>query len=116
MKESVTLWVVCRRKGCERLSTARSKREQRRRKYCSRRCAAIVNKNIGKTTAARRAEILAKSIHTRKQQVLNRIAGLTPLEAFRLGYKLALKSKAKQLRAIVEEIRAARAAGKGRAA
>jgi hypothetical protein len=50
-------------------------------------------------TSAPRAERASTSPARRRQQrLLARVAGLTPLEAFRTGYTVGLQSKLRQIR------------------
>jgi hypothetical protein len=94
VKRTLPLRILCQRQGCENVLDVRCPAEQRRRKYCSRRCANLVNRNI--LRAWRKG--VDGSVRKRQRQVLARVAGLTPLEAFRLGYKRGLYSKLRQVK------------------
>jgi hypothetical protein len=88
-------FIICQRPGCEVVKAVARPCEQREQRYCSRRCANLVNRNILK---ADRRVGLAKSIRTRKRRVLERVRGLDAVAAFRLGYKYGLYSKNYQIR------------------
>lgn len=87
-------YVLCQRPGCGGYAVVRKPSEQGKRKYCSRRCANIVNYNItpeecgqGGTRRAARS----------RARLVTLLTGLTVLEAFRLGYTRGLQSKTRQL-------------------
>lgn len=88
------LFSCCARRSCGRVFGVRRPVEQRRRKYCSRRCAALVNQNI--TGAGSKGGLQAARV--RRRRVLDRLDGLTVLQAFRLGYVRGLESKTRQIR------------------
>lgn len=94
VKRTVPLFITCQREGCENIREVRCPRYQREQKYCSRRCAALVSKNIlhaepgkGGREAGRR----------RQRALLERVKNLTPVEAFRVGYVRGLQSKRRQM-------------------
>ena len=105
------LFVTCQRPGCGGIRSVRHPREQRRGKYCSRFCAAMMNQNLMKRPETRRNGLLA-GIQSKKRKMREKVQGLTPLEAFQLGYETGMRSKVRYLKRLVREIRAA----KGRAA
>lgn len=93
-KRTVPLYIECKRPGCGRLREVRCPAHQARGGYCSQRCNALVNQNIRKAGL----KGVWGSAHQRKRRVLARIDGLTPLEAFKLGYRSGLRSKSYQIR------------------
>lgn len=120
---TVPLYITCAREGCGAVREVRNPYDQRHAKYCSRRCASLVNRNIRQ---ARQPWL--KSVAARQRRVLERVRALlrsagveaatdvlerAALAIFREGYRRGLSSKHRQIRRLVDEIRAAR---KGRAA
>lgn len=93
-KRTTPLYIECQRPGCGRLRSVRSPYLQRQRRYCSQRCNGLAHANVRKGAALGAARAAAK----RKREVVQRIVGLTPLEAFREGYKVGLRSKCSQIR------------------
>lgn len=91
-RRTVPLFIVCQR--CGAIKPVPLPSVQRTQRYCSRRCAASVTQNIRK---AGRIGI-ERSVAKRRRHVLTRVAGLTPVQAFRLGYVRGLQSKLRQIR------------------
>lgn len=95
-RRAVPLFIVCQRPECGRLKQVRWACEQRTKRFCSPACANKVTKNT------RRGELwktgVPASVVARKRKLLARVAGLTPPEAFKVGYKLGLYSKLRQVR------------------
>lgn len=100
-RRTVPLYVTCQRPGCEGIRQVSRPHLQRSGKYCSRRCAAIVAKNIAKTDKVAAAR---KSAQSRRAKILQRLTGMTPYEAFKLGYTRGLQSKWRSLRRDYEVI------------
>lgn len=106
-------YVSCRRPGCDQIRKAWRVADHQRGKYCSRRCAALVNRNGLKRGVDHLAAMRAKGMATKRRKMAAKIAQCSTLrEAFSMGYKLGLRSKCRHLHRLVREIRAA----KGRAA
>lgn len=89
------LHILCARPGCEGALRVRTPSEQRRHRFCSRRCAALVTQNIRRAQPGKGGRTSGRR---RQQASLARVAGLTPLQAFRLGYVRGLQSKLRQIR------------------
>lgn len=94
VKSRVPLFIQCKRPGCEGVKQVRRVCDQRKVKYCSQRCIAIVTQNIRR--AGRKG--IEASVRQRQRKVLLRVKGLSPIAAFRLGYVRGLQSKLRQIR------------------
>jgi hypothetical protein len=94
VRRTVPLFITCQRPGCGCIRFVRRPSEQLTEKYCSRRCSNIVNKNV--RHAAKLG--LRRSIQARRQKAIARIRGLSPRQAFLVGYKAGLSSKLYQIR------------------
>lgn len=90
------LFIVCQRAGCGKLREVRRPCEQQHEKYCSRRCAAFVTKNCARPGVGRLGGL--ECARRARRALVKRLDGLTPLEAFRLGYDRGLQSKHRQIR------------------
>ncbi len=90
MSRRIPRFVVCVRCGTRK----ELRRPSDQRTYCSHRCAGLVLQNIRQAQAAG----VAISARNRKRRLLERVEGLTPLAAFRLGYLTGLQSKHRQIR------------------
>jgi hypothetical protein len=86
-------YFVCQRKACGKVKRI-PKNEQRRRKFCSHRCAALEHRTI----AGQGAKGGRISAQRRRQRILKQIAGLSRLEVFHKAYRIGLNSKCHQLR------------------
>ena len=82
---------LCDRRGCGGFRAIRRPFELRQTGYCSRRCAALVNKNWrhADASAAGRQSALVRRRHTRV--LIDACA--TKLEAFQLGYHRGLEAQ-----------------------
>ena len=86
---------VCANPRCERVVEVSKPYEQKRRKFCSQRCNAIVNRNILRASHALGG---LRSGQTRRARFLARLEPMTDkVEIFRYGYKCGLQSKTRQL-------------------
>lgn len=94
MKRTTPLFIQCQRPGCEGIKQVRCPSDQRKYRYCSQRCIALMTQNIKR--AGRKG--VERSASARRRRVLERVKGLSPLEAFRLGYDRGLQSKLTQIR------------------
>lgn len=90
------LYITCRRHGCGGKARVPNRWHQRNRRYCSKRCATLANEPIMRLVRQKGGFAAGK---VRRQAVIARVQGLTPLEAFRLGYMRGLHSKHRQLKA-----------------
>jgi hypothetical protein len=93
-KQTTPLFIVCKRTECRQLREVNRPYLQRRGGYCSRRCAAIVNQNISNAECGKGG---LESGRRRQAAVVARVAGLSPIDAFRLGYVRGLQSKLRQI-------------------
>ncbi len=76
----------CKRRGCGKRRDVAHPKPLERPGYCSHRCAALDQRlGVNRASAMRR-------------QLMARLDGLTPLQAFRLGYVRGLESKCRQIR------------------
>ena len=89
-------YITCQRPGCGQIREVNRPCEQRTRKFCSKRCANLVVCNVTRNGNHRLG--VEKSVATRKRKVLARVEGLSPLQAFKLGYKCGIESKCRQIR------------------
>lgn len=94
VKRTIPLYMTCQRPECEAIKQVRTPFEQRTRKYCSQRCNGLANANIRR--AGRKG--VDESARRRKRRLLERVQGMTPMDAFRAGYKAGLRSKIHQIR------------------
>lgn len=92
------LTITCQNPRCGKEKVVKSRFEQRRQKYCSARCRAVMCMHSRPFTKAERALASSRSIATRQRKVRERLAGLTVEQAFRLGYQLGVKSKLRYIR------------------
>ena len=91
-KLRIPLFITCQNPRCGKLKQVRKPCEQHKTQYCSRSCASVMNASkehcrAGGLERARRARL----------KIRQRVDGLAPIEAFRLGYTLGLRSKTRQL-------------------
>lgn len=91
------LYILCQRPGCEQYVAVTKVSRQQTRKYCSQRCANLVNRNGTRNLAACRRGGLERARRARLR-VAEMLKGKTLLEAFRIGYDRGLHSKHRQLR------------------
>lgn len=86
------LFVLCQRKGCGNYRPVRWPYQQRRIKYCSRRCGALAH-GLGRSgyeyllTHEQRMRGVHKSNQVRHARALQRFAALTKAEVYRLAYR-----------------------------
>lgn len=92
--ERAPLFIVCQNPACAQLRQVNKPSIQRRQRYCGRRCAAIMHNNV--TTESARKGGLERGRRLRAR-IRQSVETMTPLEAFRYGYTLGLKSKTRQL-------------------
>jgi hypothetical protein len=80
------LWIECTRPGCRQLRQVRNRHEQKTRRFCSKRCAAIVRCNVqrGSHVESGRRGGLASGVR-RRAALLQKLATLSPLAAYKLG-------------------------------
>lgn len=87
MRQRAELFMICQREGCEGIRQVPNRYEQREAKYCSLRCAAMVNvKNLARvdSTASGRKGGLVLGLK-RRAAMLDKIKALTPMQAYRKG-------------------------------
>ena len=94
MSQTIPRFIVCQNPRCGQVKQVCRPYEQKIRKYCTRRCSNVVHGNITRAAASRGGLERARRA---RLALVARIAGLTPLEAFRLGYTKGLMSKTRQL-------------------
>lgn len=95
----VPLFIVCGNPACAKVKAVRKPCEHRKQKYCSRSCASTMTapaRREASREACRRVG-LARASQLRRA-LLARLTGLSPLEAFRMGYDRGLQSKWRQMR------------------
>lgn len=90
-------FITCERQACGAVKQVRNPYEQRTMRFCSRKCAGMVLKNITKIPGANSRGGL-ENVRRRRLAILARLEGMTVLEAFRLGYNKGLFSKIRQRR------------------
>lgn len=80
---ALPLYAVCKRVGCDRIRRVATPAEQRPRRYCSARCEQLARE------AFRRGGAKGGRISGAKRtaSLLARIQGLSPTEAYHLGYQ-----------------------------
>lgn len=101
---ALPLFITCQNPRCEKVRQVRKPYEQKRRKFCSHRCAALTHKGPTKADA-RRGGLM--NGHRRREAVRLKVADMTPLEAFRYGYTLGLQSKWRKTAAVKQKASAA---------
>jgi hypothetical protein len=72
----------------------RSVTEQRKQKYCGRRCAALVHQNI---LRAERGKGGRENGRRRRIALMHKLRAFTQAEAFRLGYRRGFESAKRKL-------------------
>jgi len=92
------LYVFCQRPGCEGYARVTNRSKQRTRKFCSRRCAALAQPQSTLSTEARSRGGKTRAQRARRR-LMQRIAGMSAIEAFRVGYVRGLQSKWRKTRA-----------------
>jgi hypothetical protein len=97
MKPKMPYFIVCANPACGKVKQVRRPSEQKRHRFCSRKCAAIVICNITKVPGAPRLGGLARGRMLRLA-LMKQLDGLSPIAAFRLGYDHGLQSKHRQIR------------------
>lgn len=93
----VELFITCARDGCGQVKRVRNRALQKIQRFCSRQCA--TSSRVG-TVFCREAQSRGGKMraHRARLALIARVAHLTPVEAFRLGYVRGLESKHRQLR------------------
>ncbi len=94
VRRTTPLFITCQRPGCGQIREVQRPSAQRKQKYCTKRCANLVNVNI----MVNHRVGVERSVIMRKRRLLARVAGLDPLAAFNVGYRCGLESKCRQLR------------------
>lgn len=89
------LFIFCRRHACGAKVRVPNRWHQRTRRYCSKRCATIALEPIMRLVRQKGGYASGK---LRQRALLARVQGMTPVEAFRVGYLRGLQSKHRQLR------------------
>lgn len=87
---TLPLYIVCAYGPCGNVVPVAKPSLQKRRKYCSQRCNGLANANCTKNRAAC-ARGGTETAHRKRLAVLQRVKGLSALEAFRQGYRLGLQ-------------------------
>lgn len=88
-------FITCQRAACEAVVSVANGYEQRRRKYCSHRCAALAYQPL---TAAEGAKGGRERAHRARLAIRLKVETLPAIDAFRYGYKLGLESKRRQIK------------------
>jgi len=98
-KTNPPLYIVCAYEPCGKVKEVPNRHLQRRLKHCSHACAAraTVAQRLARLREGGRRGGLTTASRSR-QRLLARLAGLSPLACFRLGYKTGLESKLRQVR------------------
>lgn len=80
------LFMTCKRDGCEGIRQVRNRWEQRKAKYCSRRCASMIAKNLNTVDPREsgRQGGLVTGIK-RRAATFEKVKLLTPMQAYRKG-------------------------------
>lgn len=96
---TVPLFIVCAYAPCGKVHPVRNRHDQQRIKHCSHACASAATAHT-RRDACRDAcrQVGLAWARTRRQRLLVRVQGLSPLAAFRLGYLRGLASKHRQIR------------------
>lgn len=93
VKRTSPIYMTCTRPGCGVKREVRRPVDQQKRRFCSRRCAALVTRNIAKSHLG-----FLVAAARRRERVIAQIVGMTPLESFRFGYHKGLNSKLTTIR------------------
>ena len=90
------LYITCEREACGAVIRVKNRALQQVQRFCSRRCATLmcaVN-NLYREAQSRGGKTRA---HRARLALIQRVQGLSPVEAFRVGYLRGLGSKHRQL-------------------
>lgn len=95
---TVPLFVVCARVSCGKVRQVRTRCQQQRQRFCSPRCAYLGRRRAGGFTKAQMA--LGGKIRASRARaaLIARVAGMTPVDAFRAGYVKGLQAKWRRAR------------------
>lgn len=94
MNERLPLFTTCQRPGCGQIRQVPTKYQQRRQKYCSRRCVGLMRS----FTLAERQRGAAVSKAVRRAASLVRLEGMSPLDIYRQGFSNGFKSGVRSVR------------------
>lgn len=97
------LFIECQNPACGRIKQVKTLYYQRKQKYCSHRCSSTVLHRAVLPVEARRRGGQQRA-HRAKVRIRERVETLPPLEAFRYGYMLGLKSKHRQMKRRREQV------------
>ena len=90
----VPLFIVCENPACQKVREVRKRGDQAKQRHCSRRCAMTMRHNLTRE-AARRGGLEAG--RRRRAAAMARLAGLSAVEAFRLGYNRGFQSAKRKI-------------------
>lgn len=91
----VELFITCERENCGQIKRVKDRAKQQTQRFCSRRCATLAcnGNEFCREAQSRGGKMRA---HRARLAIMARVSTLTPIEAFRHGYKLGLESKWRQ--------------------
>lgn len=90
-------FIVCANPACQAVKEVRRPSDQRRRKYCSHRCASHMTAGSRRAACSEACRRVALAYaHRRRLAALERLKGLTPLESYRRGYDCGFESAKRQ--------------------
>lgn len=93
---TVPLFITCEREACGKVIQVRDRCLQRVQRFCGLTCAAIARNSRPHTFLASQKGGKERGRRARLK-IMERVKGMTPVEAFRLGYVRGLQSKHRQL-------------------
>jgi hypothetical protein len=91
-------FIVCARKECGAVKAVPTQFQQRRQKYCSRRCVGIVCGPVTRLTPSQRLAAAKKSKRVRNALAAARLRKLSKLEVYRLAFSVGWKAGARSAR------------------
>lgn len=94
----VPLFIECRNPRCRAVKEVRNAHEQKRRQFCSRRCAGLMKGGVLHLPYPVRLAAARKSQAVRRRQTWALFRGLTKAEVFRRGYSTGWKAGARSVR------------------
>jgi hypothetical protein len=83
---------VCHYLACQRIYPVKSPFEQRRRKYCSRRCAGLAVGGVWRIPTEAKRAAAKKAAQINRQKAMARLADLSPWQIWRKAWSAGWKS------------------------
>jgi len=102
------LFIVCANRRCGAVKRVKSRYEQRRRRFCSRRCVGAACGGVQRLTLEQRRAQAMRSKATKQKRAMQRLEQMSKIQIWRTAYSIGWKAGARSAR------RRAAAQGSGR--